>query len=59
MEERKDLRDTVVTCLFNATEYTMIDAIKNKEPYASVSQILRACVKIAGPQILRDGLPKE
>lgn len=59
MEEKKEVRETVVTCLFNSTEYTMIDAIKNKEPYASVSQILRACVKLAGPLILRDGLPKE
>lgn len=57
--EKKEVRDMIVTCLFNATEYDMVRAIKQKEPYATVSQILRACVALGGPLILANGLPKE
>ena len=57
--EKKEIRDMIVTCLFNSSEYEIVKAIKTKEPYATVSQIIRACVAVAGPQILKSGLPKE
>ena len=57
--EKREIRDIVVTTVFNGTEYEIVKAIKTKEPYATVSQIIRACVAVAGPQILKDGLPKE
>ena len=57
--EKREIRDIAVTTVFNVTEYDVVKAIKTKEPYATVSQIIRACVAAAGPQILKNGLPKE
>ena len=56
--ENKDIRDTTITFVVNAEEYKRIEEMKKKFPFVSMGELIRQCITIAAPVILRDGLPQ-